>query len=238
MISIIRKMSSNAIGAYFLWFTIHLVLLISLERTFSYKKEFWPIETETKYYIGTMRFNALTLEYDLPGGVPNTYSYTSYDYTEFLIYTIVPILLILGITIISKKDEQSPLQTKNYDESLDASSSMLSNDSNIKGLQKYSGHSAVFNLSYLNNNILKKHNNLGYLMFRNPEKYGNWGFVIKGCDDNISILIEAKENLTCILYDQVKRENIIEGTVEELLLDLQTEKCLIKLKNNHIQYEK
>jgi hypothetical protein len=70
--------NKKLIGIYTLWFTLHLVILIITWGTEYYDtdKIFWPFQRSSLF--GT------------------------YDLTEFLFYTIVPIFLIIGIYFLSQ----------------------------------------------------------------------------------------------------------------------------------------
>ena len=77
MKEMLRNCFGSLIGLYLLWIATHLVLLTVLEKTFQYKREFWPF-VSIAYYSS-----------DKP--------IYSYDYTEFLIYTIVPVIIYIAI---------------------------------------------------------------------------------------------------------------------------------------------
>lgn len=87
------KKFSNAIpkpwiGIYVLWFAVHFALLLLLDKTFTYKKEFWPFEPSS-FYAPFLLVN-------------------SYDYTEFLFYLVLPILLLIGIYLLKPKSSKQP----------------------------------------------------------------------------------------------------------------------------------
>ena len=63
----------------------------------------------------------------------------------------------------------------------------------ISQLSEFGGHSAEVVLYYYIGDELKKYKTSGYIMFRTPETYGHWGFVVKGNDKYIATLIKAEE---------------------------------------------
>jgi len=78
--------NKRLLGFYTIWFTIHFIILVVswtqtdlfLER--GSKGEFWPLTDH----------NILS----------------TYDFTEFLIYTITPVLIIVAITLINTKQDE------------------------------------------------------------------------------------------------------------------------------------
>ena len=63
---------------------------------------------------------------------------------------------------------------------------------------------------------------MGYVMFRTPDTYGHWGFVIKGNREEIATLIKVEGRCEFELYDQKIRKNIKEGEVVQIDLDWKT----------------
>ncbi|MBU0560534.1 MAG: hypothetical protein KJ799_10265 [Bacteroidetes bacterium] len=70
---------------YLLWLALNIYLLFSLDSTFFYKSTVYPFRTEYSF-----SFTREDVENNL------TYNFTvttnSYDYTEFLVYSLFPIL--------------------------------------------------------------------------------------------------------------------------------------------------
>lgn len=93
----------------------------------------------------------------------------------------------------------------------------------IKHLSKYSGQSPKVSILFSENKAevddLLSYSTSGYLMFRTPENYDHWGFVVKGNADKISMLLKAGEDFECILYDQNLRQQIIEGKILEAKIE-------------------
>ncbi len=85
MKDMLRKIIHSLMGLYLLWVATHLTLLISLGKTFQYKREFWPFVC-VAYYSS-----------DKP--------IYSYDYTEFLIYTILPVIIYIAIHNFKKNKD-------------------------------------------------------------------------------------------------------------------------------------
>ena len=58
---------------------------------------------------------------------------------------------------------------------------------------------------------------IGYVMFRNPStQYGHWGFVVKGGDQEIAVLVKVEQRCEFELYDQRVRQTIKSGEVVHL----------------------
>ena len=85
MKDMLRKIIHSLMGLYLLWVATHLTLLISLGKTFQYKREFWPFVC-VAYYSS-----------DKP--------IYSYDYTEFLIYIILPVIVYIAIYHFKKYED-------------------------------------------------------------------------------------------------------------------------------------
>ena len=97
-------------------------------------------------------------------------------------------------------------------------------DANLaeKAIQKmkiYEGHSAYVKLYYYDGRILETINTMGYIMFRTPDTYGHWGFVIKGNEEEIATLIKVEEVCEFQLYDQKIRQIIKQGEVVHIDLE-------------------
>jgi|APSaa5957512622_1039677.scaffolds.fasta_scaffold73380_2 hypothetical protein len=92
-------------------------------------------------------------------------------------------------------------------------------EKSIEKMQIYGGHSAYIKIYYYDGIILETINTLGYVMFRTPETYGHWGFVIKGTEDEIAILIKVDERCEIQLYDQKIRQTIKEGDLVQIDLE-------------------
>ena len=81
---------------YLLWAFIHFVLLL-IGRLFDYNPYFYPFDKVYKGY--TQGFGG--------GPIYNleiTFNYKVYDYSEFLIYTLTPIVVYLVLKLWHKKD--------------------------------------------------------------------------------------------------------------------------------------
>ena len=89
----------------------------------------------------------------------------------------------------------------------------------IEKMQIYGGHSAYVKLYYYEGRILETINTMGYIMFRTPDTYGHWGFVIKGNEEEIATLIKVDERCEFQLYDQKIRKTIKEGEVVQIDLE-------------------
>jgi hypothetical protein len=77
------------IGIYIIWLTVHLIFLITskswrlegyTEYSYQYAEQFWP--------LGTNKLSA------------------TYDISEFIIYSIVPVALIIAINFIFPKNKE------------------------------------------------------------------------------------------------------------------------------------
>ena len=86
----------------------------------------------------------------------------------------------------------------------------------IEKLQSYYGCSAHLKLFHYDRRVLETINLHGVVKFRDPSTYHHWGFVVKGNEQYISILVKVEDVCRFELYDQVIRENIKEGTVVHL----------------------
>lgn len=85
------KLSKKLIGLYLLWILLHLVLLLTNWNNSSYaSKAIWPFSNNSRI--------------------------EDYDFTEFLLYTIVPIFILIIINLFKepKKKEKKDLNLK-YD---------------------------------------------------------------------------------------------------------------------------
>jgi hypothetical protein len=60
-------------------------------------------------------------------------------------------------------------------------------------------------------------------MFRTPKSHIHYGFVVKGSDDNIAVLIKLEDELSCLLCDQIERREIAKGLVSMVEIDLVTD---------------
>ena len=85
MKKILRKILYSLIGLYLLWIGLHFTLLMLLENTFQYKSGFWPFVC-VAYYSS-----------DKP--------IYSYDYTEFIFYTILPVIIYIAIYYFKKNKD-------------------------------------------------------------------------------------------------------------------------------------
>jgi len=107
----------------------------------------------------------------------------------------------------------------------------------ISQLAEFSGHSAEVKLNYYDeSNNLKTFETNGYIMFRRPEKYGHWGFVIKGNEQFIATLIKVEGICLFELYDQQKRETFKTGNVTNLEIDFTTNDNTCILNANGLKY--
>ena len=93
-----KKPSNKVIAVYFIWVLIHLTFLILAE----------PSRISERYGVTSrMRF----FPFKFNGQSENLYSTKSfqidmvYDITEFLFYTIAPILIYYIITLFKSKDQ-------------------------------------------------------------------------------------------------------------------------------------
>ena len=93
----------------------------------------------------------------------------------------------------------------------------------IKSLSEYSGQSPKVSVLFSQNKAeaddLLSYSTSGYLMFKTPENYNHWGFVVKGNADRISILLKVEEDFECLLYDQNLRQEIVEGKILETKIE-------------------
>ena len=71
--------NKKLLGFYTLWITMHFIIFVF--STNGVKKEFWPL---TDYTL-----------------------MSSYDITEFIIYSICPMLLIISINLISSSNHEN-----------------------------------------------------------------------------------------------------------------------------------
>ena len=92
------------IGLYVLWVAVHFVLLLSLAETFTYKTGFWPFNP-TQLFVCTPVQGSSEFGTRLQPITPSWYE-NSYDYTEFLIYLVLPILLFVGLYLMKPKSQQ------------------------------------------------------------------------------------------------------------------------------------
>ena len=107
----------------------------------------------------------------------------------------------------------------------------------ISQLSEFGGHSAEVKLSYYDdNNDLKEFKTVGYIMFRKPEKYGHWGLVIKGNEQQIATLIKVEDICLFELYDQQKRETFQTGNVTNLEIKFTTNDNVCILNANGLKY--
>ena len=81
-------------GIYIVWFLINFVGLVLTRESFSYKEALFPFNPRSSYsdWGYTVR------------NVSNTFS--SYDYSEFIIYTVVPILITLAVYFFIKDKKE------------------------------------------------------------------------------------------------------------------------------------
>ncbi len=77
--------NKKLIGVYILWFTLQLILLIMG----------WGTMDDSGKYYALQNFYPFT---------ESSLSY-SYDYTEFLIYTIVPVAIVVAITFLKSNPD-------------------------------------------------------------------------------------------------------------------------------------
>jgi len=175
-----QGISEKLLGFYLIWIAVHLILLLTIDNTLTYKSELWPFMPSHTYYSRSVDSSFSGRKYFDP---LSAYDKSSYDYSEFIIYTIIPLILFGSYYLISKNRKSKSKSVDGHDSSLDLKEIDVSNEKNIEKMLIYSGQSAIFNLSYNNLGELKYHSNAGYLMFRQPDKYDRWGFVIKGCDE-------------------------------------------------------
>ena len=97
-------------------------------------------------------------------------------------------------------------------------------EKSIEKMQIYEGHSANVKLYYYDGRILETINTMGYVMFRTPKTFGHWGFVIKGNEEEIALLIKVDERCEFQLYDQKIRQTIKEGDPVQIDLEWTTYK--------------
>ena len=97
-------------------------------------------------------------------------------------------------------------------------------EKSIEKMQIYEGHSANVKLYYYDGRILETINTMGYVMFRTPKTFGHWGFVIKGNEEEIALLIKVDERCEFQLYDQKIRKTIKEGDPVQIDLEWTTYK--------------
>lgn len=109
----------------------------------------------------------------------------------------------------------------------------------IQQLQEYNGHTVVLQSLFLESvddesgstmfsmgwdlpkiDKLRSYKNWGYVMFRTPDSHKAWGFVCKSSQNEVTVLIEAQESLTFLLYDQGSRTKMTRGDVTELRFDV------------------
>lgn len=74
---------------YAIWAFLNIMFLLLFEKTFQYKSEFWPFEDKTYLYPRSPLF-------EKPYGPYKN----SYDYTEFIIYMLGPLLLAVALYFI------------------------------------------------------------------------------------------------------------------------------------------
>ena len=80
------NISKKTIGYYLIWIVAHFIILL-VNGDFEYDEDFWPITDLDIYY---------------------------YDFSEFLIYTIVPLLFLFAINLF-KNDEKEKIKQSKYD---------------------------------------------------------------------------------------------------------------------------
>ena len=86
---------------YIVWAFIHFILLLFSGNFFHYNKYFFP--------IGSNSFQSKRL-YPTDAGYKHVIEFTlsKYDYTEFLIYILTPIVIYSIIKLWNKKDAKEP----------------------------------------------------------------------------------------------------------------------------------
>jgi hypothetical protein len=71
------QLSKQVIGGYLVWFLIHLIILLTQwNAAYHQNRYFWPYDTKSE------------LE--------------DYDFTEFLLYTLVPLVILVIINLLKK----------------------------------------------------------------------------------------------------------------------------------------
>lgn len=95
------------------------------------------------------------------------------------------------------------------------------------------GNSAEILIRFLNkSNKFFTFSNSYYLLFREPSRYGNKGFVAKGNQDNISLLIEFNGDLKCCFYNQITKTFYDEVKIIRIELRFITEDISLTLYSN------
>lgn len=82
-------------AVYLLWIFIHFVLFL-LGSSFEYREYFYPIGR-----VATDKYYNLTRIYDK--GI--AFDLDVYDYSEFLLYVVTPIVIYFVLRLWNKKDE-------------------------------------------------------------------------------------------------------------------------------------
>lgn len=126
-----------------------------------------------------------------------------------------------------------------FEDSLPPVISSKTGTSAVKRLSEYSGQSPNISVLFAENrsddNDLLSYSTYGYLMFRTPENYDHWGFVVKGSSDKVSILLKVEEELECLLYNQNIRQEIIQGKVFEVKIESLMSGESYKLTSNGLE---
>jgi len=107
----------------------------------------------------------------------------------------------------------------------------------ISQLAEFGGHSAEVVLYYYIDDELKKFETSGYLIFRTPETYGHWGFVIKGNDEFVATLIKVEEKCFFELYNQNIRQTFQTGFVTQIEIKFITKDEYCILNANGLSYK-
>jgi hypothetical protein len=112
----------------------------------------------------------------------------------------------------------------------------------IQHLSEFVGHTAkvevqIEDASSSSETGMRSHRSTGYLMFRTPEIHNHYGFVVKGSEDNIAVLIKLEDKLRCLLYDQIERKNIAEGPVNRVGINFVTDEGCYVLEQDGLQQE-
>lgn len=93
----------------------------------------------------------------------------------------------------------------------------------VKELSEFNGHSATVWVRFTDAGAESQYELNGYLMFRQPEQYGHWGFVAKNNEARVTLLLKAElGHLDCTVYDQNLRKAVKSGNVRGAMVELVT----------------
>ena len=83
-------------AVYLVWVFVHFVLLL-IGSLLTYSKYFYPFSSNYKGYVKDPFYRTIYK-------TEITFNYKVYDYSEFLIYTLTPIVVYFVIKLWNKKD--------------------------------------------------------------------------------------------------------------------------------------